>query len=555
MRGSLSVKTKLSTILVDHLKKWGVTDVFGIPGKSIAPLLFELQTQNINFVLSRHESGAGFEAAGYALTKKTLGVAIGTSGPGGTNMLTAAGQAKAYHQPVLFITGHPPILGTGAAQGQDSSRFGTDLVKMFEPVTLFSARVDRAELFPMYLRHAIEKAFTGSRGPVHLCIPYDVYQEEMESFDLPLPTHVSPVMSPDLDKVVSILDGAQRPVLFLGKGVGLADAYEEVRAMAEHWNIPVMTTPCGKGAFPTVHPLSLGGFGLGGTDTAAEYLKAGVDVMVVIGSKLSDMTLAGFSPEMKPKQVIHFDYEVTFTGKSISVPTSVILGDAKLNLMKMLEMVHAVPVPADFVRGKSSLASHEEQNFNLISSEKSVKALRSRLPEDAILFGDDGSHTFFAIKHYDIYQAGTFIFDDVFGAMGHAIGYAIGAKLGNPNKTVVCLTGDGCTMMHGTEFATAVNHQIPVIFVVLNNGSLDMVHKGMSHNTGRSVGTIYDVPLDAAQFAQSMGVTAYTCDTEAQIDAAMKACLLAKVPTLIEIMVDPKELPPILARADKLVLV
>jgi acetolactate synthase-1/2/3 large subunit len=151
----------------------------------------------------------------------------------------------------------------------------------------------------------------------------------------------------------------------------------------------------------------LGGFGLGGTQTSADYLKSGVDLMIVIGSKLSDMTLAGYTPEMKPKQIIHFDYDLTFTGKSIAAPTTVILGDAKMNLKIMLELANAKP--KDYGIGKSSLLPAEEQeNFELLTAEKSVKALRSHLPEDSILFGDDGSHTFYAIRHFDIYEPGTF---------------------------------------------------------------------------------------------------------------------------------------------------
>lgn len=541
------MKTKVSTLIVDHFRHWGVTDVFGVPGKAVCPLLFELENQGINFILSRHETGAGFEAGGFALTRKTVGVAIGTSGPGGTNMLTAAGQAKAYHLPVLFITGHPPIATTGRATGQDSSGFGTDLVKMFEPVTLFSARVERAEMLPVYLRHAIEKAYSGTKGPVHLCIPFDVYMEELEPFYCPLPTQAAPVVSSDLDGVLPLLNRMERPVLFLGKGVGIADAYEEVATLAEHWGIPVMTTPCGKGAFPTTHPLSLGGFGLGGTEKAADYMRSGVDTMVVVGSKLSDMTLSGFTPDMHPKRVVHFDLDMTFTGKSIPVPTTVVLGDAKLNLRRLLAKAGASR--RDYGTIASSLPADIQPGLRQLSAAGAIRTLRGELPRQTILFGDDGSHTFFAIRHYDIYEPGTFVFDDVFGAMGHAIGYSIGAKLGKPDAPIVCLTGDGCAMMHGTEFSTAVNHRIPVIFVVLNNGRLDMVEKGMSFYTGRNVGTIYESPVNVAQFAQAMGCLSFCCTTEAEVAEAVRAALNAGEPAVIEIVVDTQEVPPILSRA------
>ncbi|HEY4554069.1 MAG TPA: thiamine pyrophosphate-binding protein, partial [Bacillaceae bacterium] len=213
----------VAALLAEHLVKFNITHAFGIPGKAVVPLLLEMEKKNISFVLSRHESGGGFMAGGYALQNETLGVAVGTSGPGGTNMLTSAGQALSYHLPVLFITGHPTIKGTGRAMGQDSSFFGTDLVKMFEPVTLFSARVERGDQFPLYFQHALEKALTGRRGPVHLSIPADVLTQEIEPFELSLPEY-QPSISPKIHEVRALLQKAKRPLLFVGKGVHISGA-------------------------------------------------------------------------------------------------------------------------------------------------------------------------------------------------------------------------------------------------------------------------------------------------------------------------------------------
>lgn len=541
---------RVSQVLASNMKTWGIDRVFGIPGKPISPMMLDLDSEGIEFVLTRHEAGAGFAAAGYAMSSRKLGVALGTSGPGGTNLLTAAGQAKAYNLPLLILTGQPSASDSGKALGQDSSYFGTDLVKMFEPVTLFSARVERADLLSMYLRHALERALTGPKGPVHLCIPFDILMSQVEPFALSLPINIPQAISPNAEEAIPLLNAAQRPVLFLGKGVNAADAYEEVRILAEHWNIPVITTPGGKGVFPTKHPLCLGNFGLGGTAQARDYLKSGVDLLIAVGTKLSDMTLSGFTADMMPKQVIHFDYDITFIGKTLDVPTLPVLGDAKGNLQRLIATAKA---SSRMYEAAATLESPppavpEYNALGELSAAFAVKALRSALPDDAVVFGDDGSHTFYAIRHFDIVEPGTFHFDDVFGAMGHAIGYAIGAKAARPDRTIVCLTGDGCAMMHGMEISTAVNHRIPVIFVVLNNGRLDMVDKGMSHNTGRSVGAIYRNPLDTAMFARSLGAEGVCCRTSEEIRAAVADAVKADVPTVIEIMVDPLETPPILSR-------
>lgn len=542
------MKKRVYTLLVEHFKNWGISHVFGIPGKSISPLMLELESHGIQYVLGRHEAGCGFEASGYALAKKTMGIAIGTSGPGGTNLITAAGQAKEFQLPVLFITGQPSMRETGRALSQDSSQFGADLVKMFEPVTLFSARIERGDLLYLYLKHALEKAFTGEKGPVHLCIPFDVLMEEVESFYLPLPDHISPVVSPDIDKAISMLGEAKKPVLFLGKGAVMADAYEPLRIMAEHWGIPVMTTPGAKGAFPTSHPLYLGGYGLGGSKHATDYMRSGIDLMIVVGSKLCDMSLSGFTPDMEPEKVLQFEYDLKFAGKTIQAPTQLILGDIRSNLTQLISQSGASSKEHEMLIARAQVAAATSQAESVLSAGTAFRSLRSALPKEAVLFGDAGSHSFHAVQNFEIIEPGTFYFDEVFIAMGAAIGYSIGAKIAMPDRPVVCVTGDGCIMMHGTEISTAVNHGIPVIFFVLNNGRLDMVEKGMSYNTGRSVGAVYERPLDVSLFAQSMGAMAFRCENEADITRAVQSALQSHTATVIEVMVDPQEIPPILTR-------
>ncbi|KAB2336680.1 thiamine pyrophosphate-binding protein [Cytobacillus depressus] len=539
-----------ASVLAANFKHWGLQHIFGIPGKAISPILFELLNQDINFVLSKHEAAAGFEAAGYALMNEKVGVAIGTSGPGGTNLLTAAGQAFASHLPLLIITGHPSMRDTGKAMGQDSSTFGTDLVNMFKHVTKFSARVERGDMLQGYLQHALEKALSGVKGPVHLAIPFDILLEEIEPFKLDLPATYE-MISPKTAEVIEKLNSAVRPLLFLGKGVHSSKAYEEVQHLAEYWNIPVITTPGGKGTFPSNHKLSLGAFGLGGTPEATEFFHKKVDLLIVIGSKLSDMSTAGLSEAMYPEHVIHFDYDSTFIGKSIEVPTTPVLGDIKSNLKTILKDIPETSSEA-FLSTPEMLPLEGNSPGERMSAVQALRAMRNALPDDAIVFGDDGSHSFYGIKHFDIYKPGTFFFDDIFGAMGNGIGYAIGAKLGAPEKTIVCLVGDGCMFMHGTEISTAYNYDSPVLFIVLNNGRLDMVEKGMRKMIGTSIGGIYETPLDVALFAESMGLQAFTChdpyDLSDRIKEALHMLKETNKPIVIEVLVDENEIPPTMGR-------
>lgn len=537
----------IASILVSHFKKWEIDHVFGIPGKPVVPLIMELDKQGINFILNKHESGSGYAAAGYALMNRKLGIAIATAGPGGTNLLTSAGQAKASHIPVLFITGQLHISDAGKALGQDSTFFGTDLVKMFEPVTKFSARIERADQFQRYLQHALEKAHSGVKGPVHLSIPLDILNEEIEEFEIILPNNMSQVISSKLNEFVDKLNAAKKPVILSGKGVHSSLAYEEVKKLAELWNIPVMTTPGGKGTFIETHPLSLGSLGLGGTERSKEYLKEDIDLMIVIGSKLSDMSLVGIPQNNLPREVIHFDYNYTYIGKSLTVPTLPIIGDIRANLQSVLEK--------DICKSKKQFNSlkleykiAENTDTPYISAIKAMEVIREQLPDDSVVFGDDGSHTFYAIKHFSIRKPGTFFFDDVFGAMGHAIGYSIGAQLASKKSRIVCLTGDGCTFMHGTEISTAANYNIPVTYIILNNGRLDMVDKGMQQHLGKAVGTTYNLPLDIKKFGESMSIKSFKCHNEAELNAALEFSKLHNETTIIEIMVDPYEIPPTMMR-------
>lgn len=541
-------------LLIKHLKKWNVTHIFGIPGRPIGPIIQEINKQNLKFVLTRHETGAGYAAGGFALQNQTLGVAFGTSGPGGTNLLTAAGQAMANNVPVLFITGQASAKNIGMSYSQDSSQFGANLVKMFEPVTKYSARVERGDSFENHLKHAIEKAFSQVKGPVHLSIPLDVLLEEIAPFEIELPV-IEHTVSATIEEAFQLIKDAQKPVFLLGKGIRSSNSYEEIVELANRWSIPVITTGGGKGTFPTNHPLSLGGYGLGGTKTADLYLKSGIDVMIVAGSSLSDMSIAGFHEDFYPKKVIHFDYDRTFVGKSIPRPTIFVPGDLKENLRKILELTLQLKDTHAPQREKLPVTAKEikiNEQSTYISSAAAIQAIRKGLPVHTKVFADVGSHAYFAVKYFDVYEPNTFYFDDRFIAMGNGIGYAIGAKIAanDKNQPFACITGDGCMLMHGTEIATALEHSAPILFFVFNNGGLDMVETGMKHWLDCPGHAVYQNPVDFVSFAKALGCEGFRCLHEQDIQEAIYHGLNNDLPTIIEIIVDPEEIPPTLKREE-----
>jgi acetolactate synthase-1/2/3 large subunit len=377
----------------------------------------------------------------------------------------------------------------------------------------------------------------------------DIFNEEIEEFEINLYDDTNKLVSSRLDEFINKLDKAKKPVILAGKGIHSSLAYEQVRGVAELWNIPVMTTPGGKGTFVENHPLSLGGLGLGGTEKSSEYIKKDVDLMIIIGSKLSDMSLIDISSDNYPKEVVQLDYDPTFIEKSLEVPTLPILGDIKINLQLVLDKVkHKIENEYSLLEEQYEFKDSRNKSSSYLSAAQVMEILRKELPDDSIIFGDDGSHSFYAIKYFSIRRAGTFFFDDIFGAMGHAIGYSIGAQLADHNSRVICLTGDGCTFMQGSEISTAVNYNIPVTIIILNNGRLDMVDKGMQQHFGRAVGTSYNVPLDAKKFGESLGAKTYKCCNQSELREALEISNLHSEAIVIEVMVDPYEIPPTMKR-------
>ncbi|WP_338708279.1 thiamine pyrophosphate-binding protein [Paenibacillus amylolyticus] len=527
--------------LAETLRNLGVTHVFGIIGKSICPAVLKMVDYGLEFIPGRHESSSGFAASGYALQTGKLGVAFATSGPGGTNLLTAAAHAKANNLPVLFITGHQSIQELGLPQCQDSTSYLADLAEMFRPATLFSKLVERGDHFGTLLNHALSIALGPNKGPVHLCIPFDVQTELLSQCRIVIPEPEPLLSVSNLNRIFPLIQQSNRPLIIAGKGVSRARAHDELLQLAESFNIPVITTPGGKGAIAWDHPLYHGPCGVGGFPHADDMLNQS-DLYIVLGSRLSDMTLCNLKPEHHPAHLIQFDADPTFVGKILSAQTLHITGDLKDNLQYWLGTLEDLPTP---VRTTAPMDyTVPLPDIPQLSLASVLDGMSDLLPYDHKLFVDDGSHGFHAVQRYKVKKPGSFVFDAYFACMGNAIGMAIGAKAASPEETVICITGDGCFMMLGTEINTAVCNNLNVIFIVVNNKQLDMALKGMEKTTGRIDGTLYEVPMDAAKFAESLGAVAFRAETLAEFSSALNTAQTLNQVTVIELLTDRDEIPP-----------
>lgn len=528
--------------MAEALRNLGVKHSFGIIGKSICPIVLKMVDYGIEFIPGRHESSSGFEASGYALKTGNLAVAFGTSGPGGTNLITAAAHAKANNLPVLFITGHQSIKELGIPQCQDSSLYLADLAEMFRPATLFSKLVERGDHFSTIFNHAISVALSGKRGPVHLCIPFDVQTELLEECRIVYPERETLVDYAKVNRVINAINHSKKPLIIAGKGMNRSGAHEELVQLAETFNIPVVTTPGGKGAIVWDHPLYHGPVGVGGCKHGDDLMNHS-DLYIVLGSRLSDMTICNLKAENHPETLIQFDIDPTFVGKILNSHTIAVGGDVRDNLSLILQSVDCSAI----TERDTETAAHYKEELPVLSKlslASVMSTLSDLIPSNNTVFVDDGSHGFNAVKWYNVKKPGSFVFDAYFACMGNAIGMAIGAKVASPEETIFCITGDGCFMMLGTEINTAVCKNIPVIFIVVNNMQLDMALKGMEKTTGRIDGTLFEVPMDAVKFAESLGATGFRCETQEQFAAAISEAIALNRVAVIELLTDRDEVPP-----------
>lgn len=538
----MDVLKTVADYMAEALRNLGVTHSFGIIGKSICPIALKMVDYGIQFIPGRHESSSGFAASGYALKTGSLGVAFGTSGPGGTNLLTAAAHAKANNLPVLFITGHQSIKELGIPQCQDSSSYLADLADMFRPATLFSKLVERGDHFSTIFNHALSIALGDRKGPVHLCIPFDVQTERLAECRIVLPEREGLVSYQNYERVISAINESARPLIIAGKGVNRSGAHQELVQLAETFNIPVVTSPGGKGAIAYDHPLYHGPVGVGGSSHGDELLNNS-DLFIVLGSRLSDMTICNLKLENHPQQLIQFDVDPTFVGKILSSSTIAVGGDLRDNLALYLQKLDSSAVT------KHEITISNDYNDELpvldgLSLASVLSTMSDLIPYNSSVFVDDGSHGFNAVKWFNVRRPGSFIFDAYFACMGNSIGMAIGAKTASPGETVFCITGDGCFMMLGAEINTAVCQDIPVIFIVVNNMQLDMALKGMEKTTGRIDGTIFEVPMDAVKFAESLGAAGFRCETQEEFEAAIREAVALNKAAVIELLTDRDEMPP-----------
>ncbi len=544
--------------LIRALEMENVDVMFGLPGGCILPAYDPLIESPIRHILVRHEQGAGHMAEGYAHVTGRPGVAMVTSGPAATNMVTPLCDAYMDSIPMVAITGQ---VGTNAI-GTDAFQ-ECDTVGITRSITKHNDLVMSGNDLPLAIRQAFHIATTGRPGPTLVDIPKDVLTNTMK-WHWPTDDEVAdslpgykPVTygDPELIKqAAQLMMKAQQPILYVGGGVLKARAATALRELAEMTGIPVVTTLMARGAFPDDHPLCLGMPGMHGTATAVTAMQKS-DLLIALGSRFDDRVTGrvnSFAPHAK---IIHVDIDPAEQGK-VRKPDVPIVGDCRLvieELIVALNDLRASQQQADITPWRSRVSGWQEQfpltyepsnDGGMLKPQYCLEQLRDAAPEGTILVSGVGQHQMWSSQYWNFNEPYTWVNSGGLGTMGFSIPAAIGAKVGRPDKTVWAVDGDGCFQMTAQELVTASLERIPVKVAILNNSYLGMVRQWQEMFYEERYSEVYlsqDTP-NFVKWAEAMGCVGIRVDDESEVASAIdKANSINDRPVVVDFRVDAGE--------------
>lgn len=552
-------------VIVHFLEKHGAEYVFGVPGGAIEPLNNALHKSSIKVVVTKHEEGAAFMADGYARVSGNMGVCCSTAGPGATNLITGLASSYADSIPVIALTGQvaTSLFGKGAVQEFSVQSFG--IVSIFRQFTKYSDIVINENKAGEMIAKARRLALTGRKGPVHLNLPADIMKRTVA--DTNGRCSVTQVMGHDREAVkeaVRLLLNAEKPVIVAGWGTVLSRADKELQELAELLDIPVATSPKAKGIMSELHPLSLGVLGFAGSKTAQEYIiNDAVDVMLAVGTSFNEWMTSGWDKRLLPvTAMIQIDIDHDEIGKNYYVDVGV-GGDARTVLREIIyEMRRQLTAERPEKNGRRQLVQTLKESAAAADvdlegipykPQRLIMDLVDSLPEETLYFVDNGSSMAWAIHHIPMTQPYSFFVGLGFASMGFAVAAPIGGKLAAGEKPVVALVGDGSFLMNGMEVATAVNYNIPVIWVVMNNSMLGMVYHARKLSSIPEGITSSFKQVDFVKLAEGLGARGIRITKPGEINRAMMDEIRASgLPTVIDVIIDPEEVPPIHSRITSL---
>jgi acetolactate synthase-1/2/3 large subunit len=543
-----------SDAILRSLEAEGVEVMFGIPGGAILPTYDAIaRGSTVRHVLARHEQGAGHMAEGYARASGKVGVAMATSGPGATNLVTPIADAWMDSTPLVCITGQvrSNLIGSDAFQE-------TDATGITMPIVKHSWLIQDVRELPHAIKAAFHVARTGRPGPVLVDIAKDAQEGEIDfSYpgDVDLPGWRPPlkVHERQVRAAAKAISESERPIVYAGGGVINAEASAELLVLVEAARLPAVVTLMGKGCLPDSHPLNYGAPGMHGSKYGNWALNKS-DLIIAVGTRFDDRVtgkLSAFAPGAK---VIHFDIDAAEVGKIREAEIPVV-GPLKLALAQLTRDVRALEAekPTDRTAWHALLQEWRalypykyRRAEGILKPQTVVERLRdltATRDEDIVWTTGVGQHQMWAMQYIVCEEPRTFITSGGLGTMGYGLPAAVGAKAARPDATVVCIDGDGCFQMTCQELATAALERLPIVVVIINNGWLGMVRQWQELFYAERYAETHltkQVP-DYAQLAEALGCAGFMVDNEDDLDATLQAALDSGRTAVVDARVDPDE--------------
>ncbi|WP_079477259.1 thiamine pyrophosphate-binding protein [Halobacillus salinus] len=525
--------------VLDYLVSGDVSYIFGIPAGSVNAFFDELyDTPSITPIVTKHEGAASYMAAAYAKYSGSLSVCIGSSGPGGTNLVTGAANAMREHLPVLFLTGAVPTETVGLNASQE-----LHADPIYQSVTKYSARVDRAEDLLPEIHKAVEIALSGVPGPVHIAMPIDVQLSSVPFQSLPTFPARTRLIPDDavVQEAVTALERSESGYIFAGQGI--RGAVDDVIELAETLNWPIITSPQAKGLIPSDHPLLKGIFGFAGHESASSFIHEGdAETVLILGSSLGETATNNYNPHInEDRYTIQVDFDACVFNRKYPVDLA-LHGEMDLTISALNTGLKN----RGRERNKIQTPAHQEIELDTEYNTRNVlMSLQNMLPKTTRYTIDIGEFMAYVIHHMEVPTYDAFDINVHFGAMGSGIGSAIGAKLADPDRPTVSITGDGCFFMHGMEVLTAKEYGIPVLFVVMNNARLGMVHHGHALQYKRVHQTFAQEPVSITAMAETLGIPSARIDSMDDLNSDTVSTLLnTNGPAVLEVALVDDNIPP-----------
>ena len=537
--------------LIKSLEQEGVEVIFGLPGGAILPVYDPIIDSTIRHILVRHEQGAGHMAEGYALATGRPGVAMVTSGPGATNIVTPIANAHMDSTPLVIITGQVATAAIGTDAFQEC-----DITGITMGITKHNFLVQSAQEIPRAVAAAFHLATTGRPGPVLIDVPKDITQSMMDWWypssidELDLPGY-RPDVTLNLDAVaaaVALINSSERPVLYVGGGALKSKAEKELLTFAERTKMPVVTTLMARGAFPDSHDQHLGMPGMHGMYPAVTAIQK-ADLLISLGARFDDRVTGKVSTFAPNAKVIHVDIDRAEFNKVRA--SEVVIQSNVASALSALDSAMATPQNLDVWwkeirtwQERFPLAYDEPAEGGPLRPQAVIEAILASAAPGTIVASGVGQHQMWASQYWKFEEPGTWVNSGGAGTMGFGVPAAIGAKVGRPDRTVWCIDGDGCFQMTAQELVTARAEGIPIKVAILNNAYLGMVRQWQEMFYEERYSEVYlnaDLP-DYVLWAESMGCVGLRARTPEEMrDVIKRANEINDVPVVIDFRTDASE--------------